>query len=39
MRIVQARYDQLAELCGAAFCQGPLMDLIPQDRLTRIVAF
>jgi Ser-tRNA(Ala) deacylase AlaX len=37
VRVVDAPYDQLAELCGEAFCSGPLMGLIPKDRLTRIV--
>ena len=37
VRVVDAPYDQLAKLCGEAFCSGPLMDLIPKDRLTRIV--
>lgn len=37
VRIVDATYDQLPKLCGEAFCSGPLMDLIPKDRLTRIV--
>ena len=37
VRVVDAPYDQLEKLCGEAFCSGPLMDLIPKDRLTRIV--
>ena len=37
MQVVDATYDQLPKLCGEAFCSGPLMDLIPKDRLTRIV--
>lgn len=37
VQVVDAPYDQLPKLCGEAFCSGPLMDLIPRDRLTRIV--
>ena len=37
VQVVDAPYHQLPKLCGEAFCSGPLMDLIPKDRLTRIV--
>ena len=37
VRVVQAAYEEIPKLCGEAFCDGPLMALIPKDRKTRVV--